>query len=269
MPTVDLGAYCTRIGYPGPRTPTLDTLRQLHRLHQAAIAFENIDVLLGRGVDITPAAVDAKLITAGRGGYCYEHNSLFKRVLSTLGFEVEGLAARVLHGTPADASRPRTHMALRVIVDGEPWLADVGFGGGGPTQPLHLDNTAPQQDLYDTFRCRPCADGLLLEAMADGQWTPVYVLAREPQLDADYLPPNWYTSTHPDSHFRHRLMVARTTTQARYTLSDSRLSIRKPGSRPERRMLDAGQIEKALAERFLLPVEASWYPIIEQATRRA
>ena len=106
---IDLDAYFARIGYDGPRTPTLETLRALHLLHPAAIAFEAIDVLLDRGIDLDPAAVDAKLITAGRGGYCYEQNGLFKRVLTALGFEVEGLIARVQWGAPAETPpRPRT-----------------------------------------------------------------------------------------------------------------------------------------------------------------
>ena len=80
-PAVDLAAYCTRIGYAGPLEPTLETLCALQELHPAAIAFEAIDVLTGRGVDISPKSVDAKLIVAGRGGYCYEQNGLFKRAL--------------------------------------------------------------------------------------------------------------------------------------------------------------------------------------------
>ena len=67
---IDLDAYLARIGYDGPRTPTLETLRALHALHPAAIPFEAIDVLLDRGIDLDPAVVDAKLIGAGRGGYC-------------------------------------------------------------------------------------------------------------------------------------------------------------------------------------------------------
>ena len=55
-PSVDLVAYCARIGYDGPLTPSLETLRALQELHPAAIAFEAIDVLLDRGVDIAPAA---------------------------------------------------------------------------------------------------------------------------------------------------------------------------------------------------------------------
>ena len=64
----DLDAYFARIGYDGPRTPSLDVLRALHALHPAAIPFEAIDCLLDRGVDISPAAVDAKLIHRRRGG---------------------------------------------------------------------------------------------------------------------------------------------------------------------------------------------------------
>ena len=69
VPPVDLGAYFDRIGYHGPAEPTLGVLRQLHELHPAGIPFEAIDVLLDRGVDISPAAVDAQLIERRRGGY--------------------------------------------------------------------------------------------------------------------------------------------------------------------------------------------------------
>lgn len=94
-PLVDLDAYCARIGYSGSRVPTLETLRALHEAHIASIPFEALNALLDREIDISPSAVDAKLIGARRGGYCFEHNALFKRVLQTIGFDVEGLIARV------------------------------------------------------------------------------------------------------------------------------------------------------------------------------
>ena len=83
-PGVDLDAYLARIGYDGPREPTLAVLREICRMHPGAIPFENIDVLLGRPISLDPAQIDAKLIGAGRGGYCYEQNSLLKRALSQL-----------------------------------------------------------------------------------------------------------------------------------------------------------------------------------------
>ncbi|MQA17573.1 MAG: arylamine N-acetyltransferase, partial [Pseudonocardiaceae bacterium] len=58
------------------------TLRRLHRAHALSIPFENLDVMLGRGVDIELNAVQAKLVAGGRGGYCYEHNLLFARCWS-------------------------------------------------------------------------------------------------------------------------------------------------------------------------------------------
>lgn len=265
-PNVDLDAYFARIGYQGPRTPTIETLRALQALHPASIPFEAIDVLLDRGIDLTPAAIDAKLISGGRGGYCYEHNGLFKRVLEALGFEVEGLIARVRWMTPFDAPpSPRSHMALRVIIDGEPWLADVGFGSAVLTAPLRLDSTEPQATPYETFRLTPLDDDLSLEAQLGEDWLPVYELSLEAQLDVDYEQPNWFTATHPSSHFRHDLIVALTTPRARYTLAHNRLSVRTPDGDLQRRMLSADEIERVLTETFGLRVEPGWRPIIERA----
>ena len=265
-PEVDLDAYCARIGYDGPRTPSLETLRALLELHPAAIVFEAIDVLLDRGVDLAPAAVDAKLIRAGRGGYCYEHNGLFKRVLKTIGFQVEGLVGRVRWmAPPGSPPRPRTHMALRVTVDRESWLADVGFGGCVPTSPLRMDRAAPQPTSHETFRVVPFGDALLVQARLDDRWTSLYELSDQPQLDVDYELPNWFTATHPSSHFRHRLIVARTTPEARYMLLAGRLTVRESDGRVERRMLDADQIEEALRKTFGLPVEPAWHSVIERA----
>jgi len=217
-------------------------------------------------IDISPEAVDAKLIAAGRGGYCYEQNGLFKRVLQTIGFDVEGLIARVNWNGPADApARPPSHMALRVTIEGEPWLADVGFGSCVPTAPLRLDSSEPQPTAHETFRFVPVGSELQLEAEIAGRWAPVYRLLPSPQLDADYELANRYTATHPESHFRHRLIVTRTTPEARHVLLGGRLTVCSAGGEVDRRFLDAGEIERELAERFLLPVEPDWRPIIERA----
>ena len=263
---VDLDAYSARIGCAGPLTPTLDTLAELVELHPDAISFEAIDVLLGRGVDLSPAAVDAKLLGARRGGYCYEHNGLLKRVLETIGFEVEGLVARVNWMTPPAAPlRPPTHMALRVWIDGVPWLADVGFGSCVPTAPLRLDTPAPQPTRHEAFRFSPVAGELQLEAYISNGWQPLYRLTGAPQLDVDYELANWYTSTHPSSHFRHQLIVTRSTPEARHVLAGAQLTIRPTNGPSERRILTADEIERELVDRFTLQVEPEWRSIIAQA----
>ncbi|MGE5723259.1 MAG: arylamine N-acetyltransferase family protein [Sphingomonadales bacterium] len=262
---VDLDAYCARIGYSGPRTPTIGTLRALHALHPAAIPFENIDVLLDRGIDIAPAPVDAKLIAGRRGGYCYEHNGLFKRVLQAIGFSVEGLAARVCWMVPPGSGpRPRTHMALRVTIDGTPWLADVGFGACVPTVPLRMDAAAPQETGHETFRVRSTGEGVRVEALVGDRWEALYDLSLEPVLDVDYELGNWFVSAHPQSHFRHVLMAGRVTPGARYTLLNGRFTVRSPGGETERRLLDADALESVLAREFGLPVQPDWRPLIER-----
>lgn len=243
-PSPDLDAYCARIGYDGPRTPTLDTLRALQALHTTAIPFEAIDVLLERGIDLAPAAVERKLVHTGRGGYCFEHNGLFKRVLTAMGFAVDGLAARVRWmETPERPPQPRSHMALRVTIDGRPWLVDVGFGAAVPTAPLRLDQAEAQTLRHDAYRLQPVDDEQLLQIWRNGDWRPVYQLAPQTQLDADYIMANWYTATHPNSHFRHNLMLARTTPKARYALQHNRLSIRRPDGTNEHQVLTADDIE--------------------------
>ncbi|MDP9423388.1 MAG: arylamine N-acetyltransferase [Pseudomonadota bacterium] len=266
MPSLDLGAYFDRIGYSGPAEPTLHVLRALHELHPAAIAFEAIDVLLDRGIDISPAAVDAKLIGRRRGGYCYEQNGLFARVLKAIGFEVESLASHVRWmSEPGTSLPPLTHRVLRVTIDGVPWLADVGFGSCVPTEPLRMDIADPQPTSHETFRMVRMGPQLLLQALVDDEWRPVYSISSEPWLDGQYEMANWYTSTHPDSHFRHRLIVTRTTPEARHILADGRLTIRRSDGTAEKRYLNADEIMETLESVFLLPVEPEWRPIAEQA----
>ena len=66
----DLAAYFARIGYDGPRTPTLETLRAIQSLHPQAIAFENLNPLLATPVRLDIESLEEKLIRSRRGGYC-------------------------------------------------------------------------------------------------------------------------------------------------------------------------------------------------------
>jgi N-hydroxyarylamine O-acetyltransferase len=267
---VDLDAYFARIGYDGPRDASLATLRALHALHPAAIAFEAIDCLLDRGVDISPAAVDAKLIHGGRGGYCFEHNSLFARVLATLGFEVEGLAARVRWNMAPDApAQPRTHHVLKVTAEDQDWLVDVGFGGCVLTAPLRLEPHVEQPTDHDVYRLTPIPGGFAQEVLREPGWVPAHDVSLTPCVPRDYEMANWFTSTHPTSHFRANLLAGRTTADARYGLLFNRLTVRPRGGEPTKEILDADGIERALRDVFGLAVEPDWRRVIDQAVARA
>ena len=126
---MEVSAYLDRIGYAGPLAPDLATLRALHRAHLAAIPYENLDVQLGRPLTTDPAAAYDKIVRRGRGGWCYEMNGLFGAMLQAVGFDVmrmAGAANRELLGDIVIGN----HLVLRVQIDGQAWVADVGFGDG-------------------------------------------------------------------------------------------------------------------------------------------
>src|SRR5262245_12466747 len=116
---IDIDAYFQRIGYSGERTPTLDTLRAIHVRHPEAIPFENLNPWLGWPVRLDAPSLEQKLVRDGRGGYCYEHNLLLIHVLKAMGFQVMGLAARVLWNAPEGTVTARTHMLLLVDLNGK------------------------------------------------------------------------------------------------------------------------------------------------------
>ena len=262
---VDLDRYFGRIGYTGTPRADLETLRALTALHPAAIPFEAVDVLLGRPVNLDPGALQAKLIDGGRGGYCFEQNGLLKRVLDALGFEVEGLIGRVLWMLPQSAQpMPLTHMVLRVTIEGERWLADVGFGSCVAGAPLRFDALGAEQSTrHEAYRLTRQGAWSLLEAQIADAWHPVYLLSPEPALDIDYVAANWYTSAHPESGFRRELRVAVTAPERRITLMNNRLTVRHSGGSMERTFLSEREIADALVATFGLRLDA------DSATRAA
>src|SRR5258708_28164785 len=148
----DLEAYLARIDYSGDLKPSHPVLRELHLAHNLHIPFENLDVVLGRPINLDLESLQAKLVTGRRGGYCFEQNALFAAVLQRLGFSVTQLAARVRH----DATRilPKSHMLLKVEAEGTAWIADVGFGTEGLLMPLPLTAGVANRPFHWIYRLR-------------------------------------------------------------------------------------------------------------------
>lgn len=251
----DLADYLGRIGHSGRPAADLATLRALHRLHPAAIAFENLDPFLGRPVRLDSAALVAKLVVGGRGGYCFEQNHLFMLALSALGFAVSGLAARVLWNQPPGAVTPRSHMLLRVSVDGETWIADVGFGGMTLTSPLRLVADIEQQTPHGRCRLVEAAGYWRLEAVVAGEWRAVYRFDLSEHLPPDYGLANYFASTNPASPFVGNLIAARALPDRRLTLLNDRLTVHGlDDGTTQRRLSGAVEIADVLAELFAVEV---------------
>ena len=231
----DIDAYFARIGHPDAGDASLETLKALYRRHPQAIPFENIDPFLGQPVQLDLASLRKKLIADRRGGYCFEHNLIFMHALKALGFEVSGLAARVLWGQPEDAITARSHMLLRVELDGQSHIADVGFGGMTLTAPLLFAPGLEQQTPHETFRIAETDDHFRLQAHVGGEWRTLYRFDMEPQYEIDYSIANHFLSTHPTSHFLSTIVAARAAPDRRYALRGNRLSIHHLGGRTEQK----------------------------------
>jgi N-hydroxyarylamine O-acetyltransferase len=234
---LDLDAYFQRIGYRGDRSPTLETLQAIHYHHTQAIAFENLNPLLQQPVLLDLATLQQKLIHDKRGGYCFEQNSLLRSVLLALGFQVTNLAARVLWNLPEGTITPRSHMVLQVTIDGQPYIADVGFGGLTLTTPLVLTPDIEQQTSHEPFRLIMLEHGYVMQALINQEWKSLYKFDLQEQQLIDYQVSSWYVSTYPDSMFVNNLIVAKPDIHCRYALRNHQFTVHHLNGCTERRVL--------------------------------
>ena len=254
---IDLDAYFARIGYDGPRTATLDTLKAIHYAQALSIPFENLDVLAKRPINLDLASLQKKLVAEKRGGYCFEVNALFMAALRQLGFKVTPFIGRVRWMAPEEAEAGRTHMLLRVDLPEGPFIADAGFGGLTMTAPIRFQTDAEQDTPHEPRRLLRHGDGFELQGRLGDKWAPIYRFTEEVQTRTDYELSSWYTSTHPSSIFVQFLIVARPFPDRRVTLFNTDLTIRHLDGRVETRRLDTPEeIAAALDEYFGLTLSA-------------
>ena len=251
---LDLTGYFARIGYDGAADPTLDVLQDLVTAHTHAIAFENLDPMLGVPVDdLSPEALFDKLVHRRRGGYCYEHNGLMGHVLQELGFGVRRFTARVVWTAPPGSPVPsQTHTLLGVAPRGAPqlFLVDVGFGGQTPTSPLRLETGSAQQTTHEPYRLQSRGDILALQAEIRGEWQSLYEFASKTAPPVDLQVGSWYVSTHPSSHFVTNLMASLVTAEGRCNLSGRHLSVHRAGGTEKIELPDTAAVVDALTNRF-------------------
>ena len=251
----DLDAYLRRIGHDDAVAPDLATLHAIAQRHPLTIPFENLNPLAGRSVPLDLASLQQKLVHGGRGGWCFEQNLLLGSALAAIGYRVTGLSARVLWNVPPGVVRPRTHMVLLLDIDGEPYIADAGFGGLTMTGPLRLLPDLEQPTPHETFRLRGLGDGYILEARVRGEWRALYTFDLQPQARADYEMANWYLANNPQSHFTFTLIAARPRPDRRYALMNGELATHHRDGYSERRVLTSvAEVRAVLQDLFGIDV---------------
>lgn len=262
---VDMDAYLERIGHAGPVNATANTLHALVQAHIEHIPFENLDVILGRGVALDLTSVQEKLLRNPRGGYCYEHVMLLAAVLERLGFEFHAYSARVRLG--AAHLLAATHAVLDVYADGQRWLADVGFGAG-TLEPLPLSDGARAHQGGWTFRLdqEQAMTGrtwVLRQQRPDG-WFDLHAFTEDRQFPIDYRVGNFYISEHPRSPFRGQAVLQRTEPELRRILTGAPPTFRteRPNGLVEEQAVPVTELPSIAAEYFAIELSdqdaATW-----------
>lgn len=262
-----LRKYLDRIGLAEAPRADAAGLLAVQAAHRQAIPFENLDARLGREIAIGSEQVFAKLVGARRGGFCFEHNRLFADMLAALDFRGRLLLARVLLGNPP-AATPRTHCLLLVQIDGEPWIADAGFGAAYcPPMPLvdgqHArsgdgahhrltrigeEGALPGSWLLERLGPKAAGDG---RALSDDDWEAQYSFDLAEVAEADLALGSHWAATHASSRFTNVTVASLCLPDGFASMVDGELSVWRAGAvREQRRPGSNSEYRALLAEVF-------------------
>jgi len=264
---LDLDAYFERIRWSGGRSPTFETLAGILRAHITRIPFENLDVLLHRRVRLDLDGVQEKLVRARRGGYCFEHATLFHAVLETLGFHPSRHAARVVLFEPRTET-PRTHMFLTVRIEGTTFVVDPGFGPFKSPVPLPLVDAETLGERGSHWMSRD-GDLWALHVPRDGKTVTGWVTTLEVENPVDFEVANHFIATHPASPFVNWIMLSAVTPDGVVNVMNRDVTIVRGGEAHTERLADRAALRALLIEYFgfdLPEVEQMIVPAIPEWT---
>ena len=245
---LDLDAYLARIHYSGARTPTYDTLAAILRDHTANIPFESFDVLLGRPIRLDPEGLQAKIVTARRGGYCFEHASLMHAALEAIGSAPVRHASRVLLFEPRHESA-RQHMFLTVAVGDATYVVDPGFGPFACPQPIPIDGT-PVPTGVATHRLANEGSDWFLYVTHEGREIQGWVSKMEEEYPVDFEMMNHYVATHPASFFTHNILASAATRQGRVNIMNQGVNVIHDGVAEATQLPDRKALRSLIAQHF-------------------
>lgn len=233
--TFDLQRYFDRIDYHGSKDVSVETLTGIHKAHVFRVPFENLNIFLGKLIEIDFPSIEEKLVRQNRGGYCFEMNSLFATALEQLGFDVKRLQARVWLKRPnmpefsVDNPPLKSHELLLVTIEGKPYVADVGFGGAGLMEPIALETDTENPQYGETYRLIEDAHfGYMLQYLHSNYgWSDMYTFDLNTYHPNDYIHANYYTCRSPESFFTKTRITTIASDEGRVVLQDNQLKLNR------------------------------------------
>lgn len=189
--------YLDRLEIMHPIPSDLFGLNRLLFAQLTHIPFDSLDVWGdGRCPSLVLNDIFEKIVVTGRGGYCFELNTLFRSLLNVLGFDAYQAIACILNpdGTP----QPPAHNVILCNLHGKRYFLDVGYGGPVPYQALEL-----REGIQDGFLLEIKGDSWYVSRVTDAEVRPLTCFRDVPVTLNDLIPLNFYVSQRPDIHFRH------------------------------------------------------------------
>ena len=247
--SLDLDLYLARIRWGEVARPTFDTLAGLLSAHLSHIPFENLDVLLRRPVRLDLESLQNKLVRSRRGGYCFEHATLFAAVLEHLGFQPVRHAARVLLVNPRTAS-PRTHMFLTVALAEGTFVVDPGFGAHAPGFPVPVVDGSPANADRETHWLVRDGHHWMMRTQTGDKTVDCWASTMERENPVDFEMGNHYTATHPSSPFVNRILMHARTADGRVAVMNRDLTVWRANTSRSTQLADRSALRAVLVEHF-------------------
>lgn len=222
--------------------PDLGGLFAVHRAYVGAVPYEDLSVQLGETGLLEPTALVPRLLREGRGGYCFELNTVLGWLLTELGFALKH------HQAVVGGEGPTNHMALVVDIDGSPWIADAGLGEGF-LDPIPLEPGAVDVGPFRwTVELEPC--GTWWIGAHDLVTFAGFRMDEDPSPVSAFEPHHRRLATDPESSFVKTLVVQKPGVDSITTLRARTLSVVGPGVKDKRVLADEGEFFAVLADVF-------------------
>ena len=226
---MDIKAYLKRLDIEKTKEPSLIFLTELQNRHFLSLPFEDLDIPDRNRIELNLYKIYNKIIPTKRGGFCYELNGLFHWLLTSLGFRVDMLSARVFNSRENDFGPEYDHMTLLVHLDKD-YLVDVGFGDSF-RRPIEMPH-GETEDVSGRYKILKKENNLFeLLKKEENDFTSQYSFTTAPKKLEDYKKMCDFQQDSPTSHFRTRMLCTIATITGRITLSNNSLTITENGTK--------------------------------------
>ena len=254
-----LSLYFERINYTGTREISPENLALLQKGHLYNVPYENLDQMNSVPLSLTPEGVYKKIVTAHRGGYCFENQGLLCYALRSLEYDVVQYAGRFMN--EPGVIQMRRHRILVVTIGGEKYVCDVGMRSETSRVPLKLVEGLVQTDGVGEYKyVKDNFYGwVIMQKLPEKEWKPLYGFTEEVQVDDDFVMPSFFCEKHPDSPFNTIMKIAIYTPDSNLNIVDNEYKVYRMGKCVEESVIEnEHEARKMLKEKFGITVPDSY-----------